>query len=59
MSGLLGCMAMEKGQPIPMGVLVGILTGAFWGLVNGFLTTRLKINPFIVTLGTLGIFAVR
>jgi ribose transport system permease protein len=55
MSGLLGCMAMEKGQPIPMGVLVGILTGAFWGLVNGFLTTRLRINPFIVTLGTLGI----
>jgi ribose transport system permease protein len=55
MGGLLGCMAMEKGQPIPVGVLVGILTGAFWGLVNGFLTTRLRINPFIVTLGTLGI----
>lgn len=55
MSGLLGCMAMEKGQPIPVGILVGILTGAFWGFVNGFLTTRLRINPFIVTLGTLGI----
>ena len=25
------------------------------GWVNGFLTTRLRINPFIVTLGTLGI----
>ena len=55
MGGLLGCMAMEKGQPIPVGVLVGIVTGAFWGLVNGMLTTRLRINPFIVTLGTLGI----
>jgi ribose transport system permease protein len=53
--GLLGCMAMEKGQPIIVGVIVGILTGAFWGFVNGMLTTRLKINPFIVTLGTLGI----
>lgn len=55
MGGLLGCMAMEKGYAIPVGVLVGILTGGFWGFVNGFLTTKLRINPFIVTLGTLGI----
>jgi ribose transport system permease protein len=46
---------MEKGQPIMIGILVGILTGAFWGFINGALTTKLKINPFIVTLGTLGI----
>jgi ribose transport system permease protein len=55
MGGLLGTMAMEKGQPIPAGIGVGILAGCFWGFVNGFLTTRLRINPFIVTLGTLGI----
>jgi len=55
MGGLLGTMAMEKGLPIPAGVLIGILTGLFWGTVNGGLITRLKINPFIVTLGTLGI----
>src|SRR5215213_10158909 len=55
MAGLLGTMAMEKGQPILLGVFIGIATGASWGLVNGFLTTRLRINPFIVTLGTLGI----
>lgn len=55
MAGLLGTMAMEKGQPIVAGILIGILAGGFWGFVNGFLTTRLKINPFIVTLGTLGI----
>jgi ribose transport system permease protein len=55
MGGLLGTMAMEKGHPIMTGVAVGILTGMFWGFVNGFLTTKLRINPFIVTLGTLGI----
>jgi ribose transport system permease protein len=55
MGGLLGCMAMEKGASIPAGIVVGILAGAFWGFVNGLLTTRLGINPFIVTLGTLGI----
>jgi ribose transport system permease protein len=55
MGGLLGTMAMQKGSPIWVGVLVGLLTGAFWGFVNGLLTTKLRINPFIVTLGTLGI----
>jgi ribose transport system permease protein len=55
MGGLLGTMTMERGQFIFLGVMVGIATGMFWGLVNGTLTTRLKINPFIVTLGTLGI----
>jgi ribose transport system permease protein len=55
MGGLLGTMAMEKGMPIPAGIAVGILTGLAWGFVNGFLTTKLRIAPFIVTLGTLGI----
>ncbi len=56
MAGLLGTMAMESGQPILVGVLIGILTGAACGFLNGFLITRLRVNPFIVTLGTLGIF---
>jgi ribose transport system permease protein len=55
MGGLLGTMTMEKGYGIAAGVIVGILAGCFWGFVNGALTTRLRINPFIVTLGTLGI----
>lgn len=55
MSGVLGTMAMESGMPVGAGVLVGILTGLFWGGLNGFLTTKLRIAPFIVTLGTLGI----
>lgn len=55
MGGLLGTMAMEHGYPIVPGILIGIATGAFWGFINGTLTTRLQINPFIVTLGTLGI----
>jgi ribose transport system permease protein len=55
MSGVIGAMAMQWGLPIPVGILIGILTGLFWGFVNGILTTRLRIAPFIVTLGTLGI----
>ncbi|MFN7934567.1 MAG: ABC transporter permease [Bryobacteraceae bacterium] len=55
MGGLLGTMAMAKGQPILMGVFIGVFAGCVCGFFNGFLTTKLKINPFIVTLGTLGI----
>ena len=56
MGGLLGTMAMEKGFSIPVGVLVGIVTGFLCGLANGLMSTQLRIAPFIVTLGTLGIF---
>ena len=55
MCGVLGTMTLEHGMPVPVGILVGLATGLFWGSVNGLLTTRLRIAPFIVTLGTLGI----
>ena len=56
MGGLLGTMAMEKRSCRSRSASSSAsLTGAFWGFVNGLLTTRLRINPFIVTLGTLGI----
>ena len=40
---------------IVLGCLVVLAVGAAAGLVNGLLTTRLRIPSFIVTLGTLGI----
>ena len=56
MGGLLGTMAMEKGLSIPMGILIGSITGLGCGLANGVMITQLRVQPFIVTLGTLGIF---
>ena len=56
MGGLLGTMAMEKGYPIAVGIAVGLVVGLLCGLLNGLLITRLRIAPFIVTLGTLGVF---
>ncbi len=55
LSGFLGAKAMESGQPIPVAILIGVATGLTCGMVNGLLVTRLKINPFIVTLGMLGV----
>ncbi|MGJ5820543.1 ABC transporter permease [Paludibaculum fermentans] len=54
--GLLGAMTMAQGLPILVGIAVGVLAGLACGTVNGLLVTKLKINPFIVTLGTLGIY---
>jgi ribose transport system permease protein len=56
MGGLLGSMAMEAGAPIPLGILAGVMAGLVCGLLNGVLITSLRISPFIVTLGTLGIY---
>lgn len=54
-SGVVGSMAMVAGDSVWIGVLVGILCGLGWGAFNGVLTVWLKMPPFIVTLGALGI----
>ena len=38
------------------GILFALLLGALFGLAHGLLITKGRIEPFIVTLGTLGIF---
>lgn len=38
---------------IIMGVLVAIIVGLFCGLLNGLIITKLNINSFITTLGTM------
>ncbi len=35
------------------GVMCGVLLGGFLGLVNGFVIGKLKVNPFVTTLGML------
>ena len=48
--------AFENGVPGLLSLLLGILVGGLAGLLNGLLVTRVKLPPFIVTLGTLSIF---
>ena len=40
---------------VPIGIVVCIAAGTLWGFINGMLITRLRLPPFIVTLGTLAI----
>jgi ribose/xylose/arabinose/galactoside ABC-type transport system permease subunit len=48
--------AANNGVPGVLAILLGIAVGALTGLLNGFLVTRIKLPPFIVTLGTLSIY---
>jgi len=51
--------AADYGLSAPVAILCGIAVTALFGLLNGLLVTRVKLPPFIVTLGTLNIaFAV-
>ena len=45
----------ELGLPAPLAILCGLAATTLFGLVNGLLVTRIKLPPFIVTLGTLNI----
>ncbi len=56
LSGLIGTMALERGYPIVVSVLIGMAVGMLCGFCNGLMVTQLRIPPFVVTLGTLGIF---
>ena len=41
---------------VTIGIVFALLLGAVFGLAHGLLITKGRIEPFIVTLGTLGIF---
>jgi fructose transport system permease protein len=49
-------LSADQGVPGLLALLIGFGVGTACGLLNGTLVTRLKLPPFIVTLGTLNIF---
>ena len=55
LSGCVTAMAMLEAG-IVAGVAAGVAVGALVGLVNGLVVTRLDVNPFIATLGTMVLF---
>jgi len=48
-------LATELGLPPALAIACGLGVTTLFGLVNGLLVTRIKLPPFIVTLGTLNI----
>jgi fructose transport system permease protein len=53
---LMAKFATEWGLPGVPALLVGFVLGTAMGVANGLLVTKLRLPPFIVTLGTLSIF---
>jgi fructose transport system permease protein len=47
--------ATELGLPPAVAIVCGVAVTTLFGLLNGLLVTRVKLPPFIVTLGTLNI----
>jgi fructose transport system permease protein len=55
-SVVMGKFAVHVGLPVPIAFASGLMVGTLCGLVNGLLVTKLRLPPFIVTLGTWSIF---
>ncbi|MBZ0282251.1 MAG: ABC transporter permease [Anaerolineae bacterium] len=55
MGGVTAALALRAELPIPVAMLCGLGSGLLAGLVSGLLITKIQINPFITTLGMLGI----
>ncbi|MCX5518249.1 ABC transporter permease [Kaistia defluvii] len=57
LTGVVISMLHGMGFPIWIGVLLAIVVAAAIGVVNGLFTTRLRLNPLIVTLGMMSIIS--
>jgi ribose transport system permease protein len=54
-SGVLGGLMFQRTANLPATLLTTVICGGVLGLANGFFITRLRVPPFIATLGMLGI----
>jgi ribose transport system permease protein len=55
LTGVLCALALRDGWPPFTAVLLAVLAGGGVGLANGLAITRLRVVPFIATLGMLGV----
>lgn len=55
MGGVAAATALRADVSIPVSMAIGVCVGGLAGLINGLLITKVQINPFITTLGMMGI----
>lgn len=55
-SVIMGKLAVYMGVPAPIAILAGLAAGLVMGALSGFLVTRMRLPPFITTLGTWNIY---
>ena len=55
LTGVVTALSINAGMSPSVALAMGIAVGGLVGIINGFVITRLKVVPFIATLGMLGI----
>lgn len=55
-TGLVVALAMKNGIPVIGALLIGVLVGGSIGFLNGILISKVKLQPFVATLGTMTMF---
>jgi ribose transport system permease protein len=55
LTGVVTALGLRDGMTPLLALLLGVAAGGVIGLVNGLAITRLKVIPFIATLGMLGV----
>src|SRR5829696_856564 len=55
LAGVVTALGLREGYAPIAAIAAGVLTGGVVGIANGLMITRLKVLPFIGTLGMLGI----
>lgn len=53
LAGLVTVQALKMHIPLPLSILLGLLSGTLCGVANGLLIARLGMSPLIATLGTM------
>ncbi len=51
LAGTVSGLAVKAGLPVAPAMTLGVAVGAFCGLMNGLVIARMRITPFVATLG--------
>jgi ribose transport system permease protein len=55
LSGMVNALLLRETGSIPLSIAAGLGMGVLFGLINGLLVTKVRLNALIVTLATMGI----
>jgi len=55
LAGVITALGLQSGLAVPWALLAGLCTGGLVGWFNGILVGRIRLPPFIITLGTMSI----
>jgi ribose transport system permease protein len=54
--GMVMAQNLVGGMNVAVAIILGLVLGLFFGFVNGIVIAKLKLQPFLVTLGTMSIY---